>query len=351
MSPLPRLWASLAAVALLGVALPADAAPVRSGPSGLGQLEKYLPDDADGVMVVNLKPILASPFFTKNYKTKVETLLKHDAVQPWLKDAGFDPLKDIEHLVVALGASCHSDSPGREDGPVFLALGKFDTAKMHDKLASLAKEMPKVLEIQEAAGGKVYKFSQAPFYAAVLDSGAVIFAPRKVHVADAMSKAAGKKKTKLKYPDMLARLKKFDPRLAVQGVALESMIIDKTYRFDAPPGGGKGTMKATSITMSDRGFKLGELTVTVKDDIRGGAKVTAKNKDQVKELAAKFQTGLDQVRMEMKRTAERFPQAGGMLTVLNALSVKTGTNGYTIEGKAGTEVIQAIIASMGIARP
>src|SRR6516165_3226908 len=152
MSPLPRLWASLAAVALLGVALPADAAPVRSGPSGLGQLEKYLPDDADGVMVVNLKPILASPFFTKNYKTKVETLLKHDAVQPWLKDAGFDPLKDIEHLVVALGASCHSDSPGREDGPVFLALGKFDTAKMHDKLASLAKEMPKVLEIQEAAG-------------------------------------------------------------------------------------------------------------------------------------------------------------------------------------------------------
>src|SRR5579859_3836766 len=61
-----------------------------------GSLEKYFPDDANAVLLVNVKAILTSPLYAKNFSKQVEGLLAMEQVKPFLKDCGFDPVKDID---------------------------------------------------------------------------------------------------------------------------------------------------------------------------------------------------------------------------------------------------------------
>jgi hypothetical protein len=67
--------------------------------------EKYLLDDANFVLSVNVKQLLQSPLFTKHHQKQVEELLKTEGAQAVLKDTGFDPLRDVEELVVVMGKS------------------------------------------------------------------------------------------------------------------------------------------------------------------------------------------------------------------------------------------------------
>src|SRR5262245_23171405 len=85
---LPRRAWLVAAVVLL-------AAP----PAPAAELDKYLLDDTDFVLSMNVKQVLSSPAFTKHYQKQVEELLKMEPVQRVLKDSGFDPLKDVDRLM------------------------------------------------------------------------------------------------------------------------------------------------------------------------------------------------------------------------------------------------------------
>jgi hypothetical protein len=96
---------ALLAVAVLAVALPVQAAPAPTDEPA--KIDKYLPDEAGGVFVVNLKPIRESKAYAKGIEKSVNELLKMDEVQSILKEAGLDPLKDIERVILAI-------TPGRD---------------------------------------------------------------------------------------------------------------------------------------------------------------------------------------------------------------------------------------------
>jgi hypothetical protein len=338
----PRTW--LPTLALLALGLPAGAAPVRpTTPGVLPSLEKYMPNDADGVLLFNVKQVLASPLYTKNFKTKFDTLLAKDEVKPYLKDIGFDPMKDIGHLAVILSRSCHSETFGKGDGPILMVFGKFDPAKMKKKLEGLAKEHPKVVKISDATGGKLYEIGQfygnGPGYAAILDKGTLIIGPRKEHATDALAKANGKKRTKLKYPALTAALKKWKAKTSVQGIALESMVVDTTYHFEKGAGGGKKIFH----TLGERGFKLGVLNVQVKDDAAGKCTLSVKDKAKLKDLLKKWTDGKAEIVREGRRAAEMEAGFGPMINFLENLTLKGTTDAIVIEGKASAQVFKSFL--------
>jgi hypothetical protein len=354
MNPLLRVRTWLSALALLALAVPAGAAPVRPGTPGvLPTLEKYLPDDADGVLLVNVKQIVASPLFTKNFKKNFEELLAKDAVKPYLKDLGFDPLKDVEHAAFILGRSCHSETVGTPDGPIMMAFGKFDPAKLKKKMAALAKEHPKVVQVHDAAGSTLYEIrgmygsggygahGSGGTFAAQLDKETLIVGPRKEHVTDALAKAKGKKKTKLKYPALSKAVKKWKADTSVQGVALESMVINKSYHFEKGPGG-----KTIFHTMGERGFKQGVLNIQVKDEAKGSATLTVKDKGKLKALLKKWLDGKEEVVRDGRRAAER--EEGGkairaMVNFIASVTIKGKDDAIVLEGKADAAVFQAFL--------
>src|SRR5262245_7344787 len=95
------LLLALAAGLLLASAsrLPAPPLPPPTGSSG-HPVERHLLDDTDLLVVVNVKEVVKSPFFTKGAKAEVERVLGRDEVKPYLKGFGIDPLKDVEQVVV-----------------------------------------------------------------------------------------------------------------------------------------------------------------------------------------------------------------------------------------------------------
>src|SRR5262245_16671714 len=94
-----RLGTWLLVVSLVSLFLPR--------PSRAADFEKYLLDDADAVLTVNVKEVAESPLFTKHFRKQAEALLQMDLVQKLLKDAGVDPLKDVERLTAVMGNSSH----------------------------------------------------------------------------------------------------------------------------------------------------------------------------------------------------------------------------------------------------
>src|SRR5437879_5962078 len=150
MYSLLHLRGILVAAALLVLSSAAQAAPAPDEPAV--KIDKYLPDVTGGVFVVDVKQILASKAFTKDVKKQIEDVLKMEEVQNVLKDSGFDPLKDVDRIILAI-------TSGKEEmtGPFFVVEGRFDAAKFTAKAKELAEKFPNFKEV-EIAKVKAYEF-------------------------------------------------------------------------------------------------------------------------------------------------------------------------------------------------
>src|SRR6516165_1850557 len=85
-----RTW--LLAGALLALVLPARAA----------EPDKYLPNDTEAIVVLNVKQILDSPLVKKHLAEKIRDEIKNNAeVSKVLEALGFDPLKDLSSITIA----------------------------------------------------------------------------------------------------------------------------------------------------------------------------------------------------------------------------------------------------------
>jgi hypothetical protein len=325
------------------------AAPApKTGPAL--QIDKYLPDDVDGVLVINVKQIMSSPGYKKNFHKQLADLVARAEVQEYLKDIGFDPLKDIEQVVLCLSKSCfRTEGRNRDEGegPFILFRGKFDSQKLKTKMEAIAKNhADKVSSIDAPGGQKIYRIDPhgGPF-AAQLDAHTVVIAGVKAHVLDALQKAGGKKTTKFIHKEMPARLKKLDTDTAVQGFALEQMVMTTRYE-PVDDGKGKRRMTEKHVTLSDKGFSGAVLRVTVKDDARGSVIWNIKDKTKAKALTQEFNRGLDEIRKEGRRAAERRPQMMPLVRFFDGASIKSTDQTMTMEGKADVDMIQALFQEL-----
>lgn len=340
---------ALIALAVLTLSLPAPAAPIiKSGGSGL-HIDKYLPDDVDGVLVINVKQMMESPAYKAGFQKQIEELLARADVKPFLKDAGFDPLKDVEHIVMCMGRSCFREdlTADAESGPLFLFLGKFDVAKMKEKMASIAKEHPTAFTpIDGPAGEKIYRVSpRGGPYAAPLDAKTVAVGSMKTQVLDALNKASGKKTTKFVHKEVAMQLKKLKTDVSIQGFALEHMVINSTYESQ-DNGMGKRVLKAKYVTLADKGFAEASLGINVKDDASGSSVWQIKDKTKAPKFVEEFKAGLEEGRKALREQAARMPRFASMARFLDALSVKSTASTFTIEGRADADTVRSLFMSI-----
>jgi hypothetical protein len=348
-----------AALAVLILGLSAQAAPLPKPSPSLPKLDKYLLDDTDFVLVVNVKGIQTTPLYTKHFKKDLEGLLAKEEVKTVLAGVGLKPLQDVERVVFFIGRSCHAkegERPGSDTGPLILVQGKFDGAKLHAKLAKLAEAKPDRLKVHSEGGAKIYELVRPrdvdfrnPFagmtgFAALLDRNSILMSGKKEAIVEALAKAAGKKKTALKVKGLAAGLKTLKPESAVQAVGAGEMIVSSSY--SSVKGGGKDSFKVTHHTLAESGFTKMEILVNAKEEFQGKVVLTLKNKGELKKLEKKFTDGLNQVRTEGRREIARMPQLAPLLTFLDNVTIKTGDGTLILEGNGGAPVIKAMVHSL-----
>jgi hypothetical protein len=341
MARFPRPW--LPALAALALACPALAAPSPvATPAPFGHLDRYLPDDTDFVLLLNVKPVVTSPLFTKHLKKQVDTWLAHPLAKPWLKDLGVDPLKDVDRLIVANARSCYGDKPGSSEGPLVLIVGRFDPAKVHAALDKAARAGAGGVHAHKSGKEKIYEFKgsgpSGSGFAAVLDRNTFLVAQRKDQVVEALAKSAGKKKTALKYRAIPAALKTFKPDVAVQAVGLGEMALGV-----APPPPAGMPAAATVHTLGEVGIKELRVTVRVKDDIKATVVLTAKADAEGKKLFQNITNGLNLIKPAIKVQADTNKEFAPFVKVVDSITSKTAGRTMTLEGVVTSEAIQGFI--------
>jgi hypothetical protein len=346
----PRPW--LLAAALLAPAAPAAAAPA---PAARPDLSRFLLDDTDFVVVVNVKQILASPAFTKNYQKQVQELLKNVAVKPWLEGTGFDPLKDVERLVVVMGRSCHpAEQPG-EAGPVVFVQGRFDPDKLRAKADKMAESMPALLKAHAVGDAKVYELrggAGSIGFIRLLDRGTVMFAPRKDQIADAAARYTGKMKVVLKHKALKPLLDKMKPDDSIGFVGLGSMVTGSSVSVSND--GMKTTRTVKHFTLGEQGIDSIQGAVTVGAEAKGRVTLTAKGDAEAKKLLKEMNDGLGMARAEIQRAVERQPQLAPMLTALQSVRIAGKGRTITVEGQADAEAVKlapTLLFGVSAARP
>src|SRR5262245_21808864 len=97
-----KFWVGILAVTLAALgAAPVAAAPLL-GAKGAGRLEaeKWMLDDAEVVVIVNVKAMLGSDVMKKGGTQQLKGLLKtQEDAQKLLEACGLDPFKDVDGLL------------------------------------------------------------------------------------------------------------------------------------------------------------------------------------------------------------------------------------------------------------
>jgi hypothetical protein len=194
-------------------------------PATAAQPDKLLPDDTQGVVHVNVREVLDSPFIKKNALSTIENLIKDNLeVAFLLQQINFDPLKDASSLTVAMKEIKLDNSPGgagaapRPAGPglpnlpqpqgdvVLILRGNFDLPQIQSVVTEFNKNMPGKLTTSEHAGVKVYaaKNDDKENFMAFVDRNTLVLGSKKEVVTSAIDQSQGKKTSNLNKP--LARL-------------------------------------------------------------------------------------------------------------------------------------------------
>jgi hypothetical protein len=336
-----RLGTWLLVVGLMHIALPARAA----------EFDKYLLDDTDGVMSVNVKQVLASPLFTKKYQKQVEELLKMGAAQELLKDSGLDPLKDVERLTLVASKSCYQSKGAANNGkvmssetffPLVILQGRFDPAKLKTKGEQLAKAggTVKIHKVGEAQVYEVTIKGTSTAFVAVLDKSSVVVAGSRRHAEDAIEKATGKKKTELKHKAMKTLVDKMDAKQTIAWAACSEMIGET--QVSATFDGQNNIVKVKHVTLAEMGIESASGGLIVGATIKGSTALICKDGDTAKAMGTSIQDGLKSGIAETEKLVAKDKQFAPLVVLLKAIKVAAKDKTVNLQGEGGADGIEAI---------
>jgi hypothetical protein len=337
-------------VLLLAAGVLHPAQPAGTAETGL---YSYLPHDTDFVLTLNARQIRSWPTFQKKHREEVEQLLQSDVAKQVLQGTGFDPLRDLNRVVIASAASStvvrNSDNAtSYSSGPSFILLqGRFDPAKLRARAEQAAKDMPEKFKLVTVGGQQVLEISgtpMTPVTVALLDKSTVMVTLIKSQAEEGLRRAAGKEKRGLQSRQVRALLAKADAKQAVQWLACGDI---------AAGGGiqtinqkGKTITKVTRDSLKDSGIEelhggitLGDGTFKLHTSLR------ATGPDKARELAGKMEEGIKEARDRIKQLAASDKEWQPLVDALR--SVRVTVRGDTISFEArgtGAALIEAVRA-------
>ncbi len=308
----------------------AAAAPARAA-----DLDKYLPEDTEMVVSINVRQILDSDFFKKNVGDAARDALNGvDQAPEVLKDLGFDPFKDLDRVIVA--------APGgaEKDRGLVIAHGRFDLDKFRAKAEQVSKDEPDILKIHKISDGADGKFlvyevtvnEQAPaVFVALADATTLLASPGKDYVVDAMRKLSSKEAPVLKNKQMQGLLERMNDKqsvsLAVVGGALTpgdgvpQEVKDLFEKIDALGGG-----------------------VTLDDNVKIEVAATAKNADEAKDVVDNFKSYLNQARLLLSALAfTKNAKVDVLIDLVNSVKISVKDKTVVVKATVSADSIEGAL--------
>lgn len=325
---MPAFRRSLGGLLLVGLLL---AFPVRAAVP-----DKYLPNDTDAVVIVNVQQILASPLVKTHYQGPLQDLLKsNEDVQKTLKNLNFDPLKDIDQIVFANCESLYRLTKGTvqgktvygsEGGYFFLVKGRFDLSKFRATAEQLAKEKGGIAVKTQKSGAVQYYEVDAgrPLFVGLVDATTIAVSSRPEPVIEALEKAAGKRKSALQLKEIAPAIAKLDAKkslsIAVTGNA--------GFGLDADimKVGAKLVEKPVKQTISQDGLDAINGSIQVTDGIAGDVTVGVKGAAAAKDVAKSLQEDLNDSIELIFKTFVNYPKLSPLAEFIKSINIKVKDN-------------------------
>jgi hypothetical protein len=122
-------------------------------PAGAGGIDKFLPEDTEIVVKLNVRQLVDSKLVKKlAADAPKEGLPNQEEIEAILKDLGFDPDKDLDHVILAAPLN-----PGDDDRGLVVVHGKFDLDKFKKKAETTAKDNADILKIHKSGNHQIYE--------------------------------------------------------------------------------------------------------------------------------------------------------------------------------------------------
>jgi hypothetical protein len=336
-------------ICLLAVGLSAIATP-----SSRADFTTLLPDDADGVLTVNVKQILGTPAYKQQLQKQVEAMLQQEPVQSLLKGTGIDPFKDVDRLTMVEARSGYGPEghfkeglSGPLGGPLYLIEGNFDAAQVKAVLERMNEKS--LMKVTELKTGKVVVWevkdkANNVDHVAVPVKGVVIVATMKAQVSSLAEKIAAKQRTELKSEAMRQALKTLDTKLSVSWVAIGSMISGTSRSATFSKVGSKDPVPVTAKheRLSDQAITNVTGSLIVGDDLRLHNVLTFKDTAAAEALTNTTKAGIEAGIQFLEKDKTVVP----LVDALKHIKVASKDKIMTLEGQAPATAIQALVAMM-----
>jgi hypothetical protein len=303
----------LPALVILAVAIPARAADVN----------KYLPDDTDFVLVLNVKQILGSPLIQKHALDELKAMIKGNSeASKHLEALGFDPFKDLNTVTTAF-----TISKGEPKG-LLIAQGSFDVAKFEHQAEDLTKEKPNTLKISKEGKHKIYelKTDQQPAYICIVEPQTIVASNDKQYVLDAVGKAAGKQANiKREVRDLI---EKADVNQSLWFGVTGSSLLNSDGANN--PDAKKIFEKLDSVKGS----------IALNRDAKMVIEFATKGADAAKELSEILRGYLDQAKGLLAALAGDKKELAAAVAFIDAMKVETAGNSVLLKAEASEDKIE-----------
>jgi hypothetical protein len=314
-----RGW--LAAVALvLGVALM---------PAGAADIDKYLPDDTEEVVTVNVKQILDSGLVKKFGLDNVKQALKdQEDVAKILKDLGFDPFADLDTVTVG---SAGGDDPEKA---LIIVHGRFDLDKFKAKAAEAAKTNGEHLKIHKRdKGPEIYEVKHPDLefnlFVSLPDKSTMLVSPGKDYVIDALKKIDNQKPT-VKNAEIQKLIKAMDGKQSVSIAMLGTSLAKSSELANLI---GKDVVDGIDAVGGG---------VTLGDDIKFELVVSTKTADAAKSIRKKIDDGVNNALIALAPLAKLQPDLQPAVDVVKAIKTAGKEKTVSLKGEVTAEQIEKI---------
>lgn len=330
---MPRPFLSPRVAAVLAAALTLPPPLTAADP-------KYLPDDTERVVVVNLKQILASEVVKSqpDARGELEEVLGRfagiHAVQKYLAEAGLNAYRDVRTVTYVY-------APGKEPGPSLVILeGEFDAGKPTDAVKGggtvlAVKSGDTIMYAVTPRGGK-------QVFAALVGRSTLIAAPTEQALADSLARAAGTKKSALR-KEIRQSLEAMGGEQSVAFVAGGTALA----RLVAGAGIPNTENAAAVLRMMD----VVAGGVTLGQDIRFQLLVNAEGEPTAKTLAESAGSAVRILTTLARQTAEKDEKYLPVVEVVNALRVSAEGTGVRLRGGVSLDTVEKLLANFPVSRP
>ncbi len=313
------------------VALATLLCAVLAAPSRSAEPDRYLPDDSEIVLHVNVTQLLGAPIVQKHCLALLKGYFNGKAeVQTTLDALGFDPFRDVTSLTAA------SPSAGDSDKVFVIVRGKFEVAKFHAKAEEVVKTQPDHLKIHTAGANKIYEVRDAslgedkPLYVALLDGTTLVASGAKDAIAEAFARAAGQKAATLK-KEVRELIAAVNDKQSIWLVAPGAPLSKSEYAGD--DRARKSLEKIAALTAG----------IAVNESLQAEIAITSKSAEDAKSLADELREGLEQAKGLIQVLAGNQSKLTPLVALLGSIQTNTTGTVTTLKAEVTVELLAKLL--------